>query len=57
MAASHQAVEHMVKIMLKYMDRKDALRMARDIYSHVKGNQSMTETFHRIVEELIDREE
>jgi hypothetical protein len=42
---------------LKHVDRKTALRMAREIVDRVHGNQSVTQTFHRIVEELIDREE
>jgi transcription elongation factor GreA-like protein len=54
MAASYQTVEHIVKIMLKYMDKKSALRMAREIHNHVKGNQSVTQTFKRIVEELVE---
>jgi hypothetical protein len=57
MVASHQTVAGLVKIMLKYMDKKTALRMARDIYNHVKGNQSVTQTFHRIVEELVEQED
>lgn len=57
MVASHQTVEHIVKIMLKYMDRKTAVKMAREIYTHVKGNQSVTQTFHRIVQELVEDED
>jgi transcription elongation factor GreA-like protein len=56
MVASHQTVEQIVNILLKYMDQKTALKMARDIYNHVDGNQSVTQTFHRIVEQLIDRD-
>jgi hypothetical protein len=54
MVASLSTVEHIVKIMLKYIDKKSALRMARDIHNHVKGNQSVTQTFKRIVEELVE---
>lgn len=54
MVASHTTVEQIVKIMLKYMNKKDALRMAREIHNHVKGNQSVTHTFHRIVQELVE---
>jgi hypothetical protein len=40
--------------MLKYMDRKTALTMTREIYCRVRGNASVTQTFHRIVEELVE---
>jgi hypothetical protein len=56
MPASKSTVEHIVKIMLKYVDHKTALKMARDIVNHVRGNQSVTVTFHRIVEELIEHD-
>jgi transcription elongation factor GreA-like protein len=54
MIANLKTVEHIVKIMLKYMDKKSALRMAREIHNHVKGNQSVTQIFKRIVEELVE---
>jgi 16S rRNA C1402 N4-methylase RsmH len=54
MVASQATVEQIVKIMLKYMDHKTAVKMARDVYAHVKGNQSVTQTFHRIVQELVE---
>lgn len=57
MVASKSTVEQIVKIMLKYMDRKTALKMAREIVTHVRGNASVTQTFHRIVEELVERED
>jgi hypothetical protein len=57
MVASHDTVGQIVRIMLKHMDRKAALKMAREIHNHVRGNASVTQTFKRIVEELIEREE
>lgn len=57
MVASKPTTQHIVDIVLKHVDRKTALRMAREIVDRVHGNQSVTQTFHRIVEELIDREE
>lgn len=57
MVASKKTVEHVVRIMLKYIDRKTALRMARDVHNHVAGNSSITETFKRIVERLIEEDD
>jgi hypothetical protein len=57
LVASKSTVEQIVKIILKYMDRKTALKMARDITNHVRGHASVTQIFHRIVEELIEGEE
>jgi hypothetical protein len=50
-------VEQIVRIMLRYMDRRTALKMARDITNRVRGNASVTQTFHRIVEELVEHED
>jgi hypothetical protein len=57
MVASRVAVEKIVKIMLKYMDLDTAHRLARDLYAHVQGSQSTTETFLRIAEYLEEAEE
>jgi hypothetical protein len=57
MVASHVAVDKIVKIMLKYMDQDTAHRLARDLYAHVQGSQSITETFLRIAEHLEEIEE
>jgi 16S rRNA C1402 N4-methylase RsmH len=56
MVASHTTIEQIVKIVLKYMDKKTARRMARDLYCHVKGNQSTIDTFRRLSEILEDME-
>jgi hypothetical protein len=56
MVASHDTVEQIAKIVLKYIDIKIARRMARDLYCHVKGNQSTTDTFRRLAEHLEDME-
>jgi hypothetical protein len=56
MVASKKTVEQIIKIMGKYMDRKTALKMARDIHNHVTGSQSVTDTFRRIVERLIEED-
>jgi hypothetical protein len=50
--ASKATVDQVIKIMLKYIDRKTAIRMARDLHNQVKGNQSVVETFSRIAERL-----
>jgi hypothetical protein len=56
MVASHDTTEHIVKIVLKYIDIKTARRMVRDLYCHVKGNQSTVDTFRRIAEKLEEME-
>jgi hypothetical protein len=52
MVASHDVIDQIVKIILKYVDRKTAIKMAREIHNRVHGNQSVTETFSRIVTKL-----
>ena len=54
MAASHEAVDQMVTILLKYLSRKDAQKLVREMYQKVKGNQSTMETFRRISERLVE---
>jgi hypothetical protein len=56
MVASHSTIEEIIKIVLKYIDKKTARRMARDLYCNVKGNQSTTDTFRRLSESLEDME-
>jgi superfamily II RNA helicase len=57
MVASKAAVDKMVKILLKYVDWDTAHRLARDLYAHVQGSQSVTDTFRRIAECLEEMEE
>jgi hypothetical protein len=38
--------------MLKHVDRKTALRIARDLHNKVTGNKSVVDTFCRIAERL-----
>jgi hypothetical protein len=57
MVASHQTVSKIIKVLLKYVDRKTARRIAHDFYCHVPGNKSVMDTFRRIVEELHEEEE
>lgn len=53
MVASRTTTEQIVKILLKYVDRKTAIKLARDLlHNHVRGNQSVVDTFGRIVEYL-----
>jgi hypothetical protein len=52
MVAGKTTTEQIVKILLKYVDRKTAIKLARDLHNHVKGNQSVVDTFGRIVEYL-----
>jgi hypothetical protein len=52
MVASKSTTEQIVKILLKYVDRKTAIKLARDLHNHVRGNQSVVDTFGRIVEYL-----
>jgi len=54
--ASHDTVEQMIKVLLKHVDRRTAIKMARDMHNHVRGNQSVTDTFKRIVEHLSHQE-
>jgi hypothetical protein len=56
MVASHTTVEQIAKIVLKYVDKKTARRMVRDLYCHVKGNQSTVDTFRRL-SEILENEE
>lgn len=52
MAASKTTVDQIIRIILKYVDQKTAIRMARDLHNHVKGNASVVSTFGRIVVRL-----
>lgn len=52
MVASRTTVDQVIRIILKYVDKKTAIKMARDLHNHVKGNQSVVDTFGRIVERL-----
>jgi hypothetical protein len=56
MVASYDTVDAIIKVFLKYVDKKTAIRMARDLYNHVHGNKSVTDTFLRIVERLLEEE-
>lgn len=56
MVASHDTIEQIVKIVLKYVDKKTACRMARELYCKVQGNKSTTDTFRRLVESLEEME-
>jgi hypothetical protein len=47
-------MEAIIKVLLKRMDRKTAHRLARELYCHVQGSKSATETFRRIAEKLED---
>jgi hypothetical protein len=57
MVASHESVEQIVKILLKYLDRKLAHRMVRELYHKVNGNKSLMETLLRVTEKLHDLDE
>jgi hypothetical protein len=57
MVASHQTVSKIITVLLKYVDRKTARRIAHDFYCHVPGNKSVMDTFRRIVEELHEEED
>ena len=52
MVASRETVDKIIEVFLKYMDRREAKRLAHDLYCHVPGNKSVTDTFRRIVERL-----
>jgi hypothetical protein len=56
MVASHDAIAQIITIVLKYMDKKTARRMVRDLYQHVNGNKSTMDTFRRLAETLEDME-
>jgi hypothetical protein len=52
MVASHDTVEQMLRIILKYVDKKTAHHMVRDLYQNVNGNKSIMETLLRLRVEL-----
>ena len=54
LVASYDTVDAIIKVFLKYVDRRTAIKMARDLHNHVPGNKSVTDTFRRIVERLED---
>jgi hypothetical protein len=56
MVASRTTTEQIIRILLKYVDKKTAIKLARDLHNHVRGNQSVVDTFGRIVERLHDEE-
>jgi hypothetical protein len=55
--ANQKTVDQIVKILLKHIDLKKAKRIGRDLYGHVSGSKSVTDTFRRIVEKLEEEEE
>jgi hypothetical protein len=57
MVANQKTVDQIIKILLKHMDRKKAKCIGRDLYGHVSGSKSVTDTFRRIVEKLEEEEE
>lgn len=57
MVASHESVEQMVEILLKYIDKNKARKMVREMYHKVKGNQSLMETLVRMNERLHEIED
>jgi hypothetical protein len=56
MVASQRTVDQIVRILLKHIDLKKAKCLGRDLYGHVSGTKSMTDTFRRIVEKLEEEE-
>jgi hypothetical protein len=57
MVANQRTVDQIIKVMLKHMDPKKAKCLGRDLYCHVSGSKSVTDTFRRIVEKLEEEEE
>ena len=57
MGASKTTVDQIIKVMLKHVDRKTALKISRDLHNKVSGNRSVVETFARIAEQLAHMEE
>jgi hypothetical protein len=53
----HQTVDRIIKILLKYVDRQTAHRIARDLYCHVRGDKLVVDTFRIIAEQLEYEEE
>lgn len=56
MVASHESVEQIVTVLLKYLDKKLARKMVRELYHKVNGNKSLMETLLRVNEKLHDLE-
>jgi hypothetical protein len=57
MVASHPTVEGIVNVLLKYIDKRTALRIARDLYKNVPGNKSVTDTFKRLTDTLAEMQD
>jgi hypothetical protein len=56
MVASHESVEQIVKILLKYVEKDLAHQIVRELYCNVKGNKSLMDTLLRVKEVLHEEE-
>lgn len=54
MVTSRRTVDQIITVLLKYVDKDTALKIARDLYQQVDGNKSVHETFHRIIVKLLE---
>ena len=57
MAESRHTIEQIIKVMLKHVDRKIALRIVRDLYGRVHGSKGITDTFRRVADRLSELDE
>jgi hypothetical protein len=57
MVANHPTIDAMINVLLKYIDKRTALRIARDMYKNVPGNKSVTDTFKRLTDTLAEMQD
>jgi len=57
MVASRASVDQIIKVLLKHLERKKALQIARDLHNRVEGSKSLTETLARVAESLAHMED
>ena len=50
MVTSNKTITKIVEVLLKYVDRDTAIKIARDLHNEVPGNKSVIDTFARVVE-------
>ena len=57
MGANRFTVEQIVRVLLRHLDRKAALKLARDLHNRVEASKGVTDTFARVVESLAHMED
>ena len=54
--ATQEAINQITRILLKYLDKKTSLKLMRELYGKVQGNQAVTNVFKRVVDKLLEDE-